>query len=73
MSKRVANTRAKTARNGRVRIGWRKRRALTIMEQQAEQARMGFLDEMATAAFNSFAAKVRSMVPKRFLPRVQGR
>jgi hypothetical protein len=73
MSKRVANTTARTARNGRVRIGWRKRRMLEMYEQQKDQLSLGKLDEAATEAFNAFKQQIRKMLPKRFLRRAQGR
>lgn len=71
MSKRVANTRATTARNGRVRIGWRKKRMLTILENQQEQLALGKLDDAAKAAFDTFKNKARQILPKKFLRRVQ--
>lgn len=73
MSKRVANTRSRTARNGRVRIGWRKRRMLSILEKQEEQLALGKLVGEAKVALAAFRKKVASIVPKRFLPRTQGR
>ena len=73
MSKRVANTTSRTARNGRVRLGWRKQRMLSVLEQQEQQLRMGKLDEAAKEAFDKFKETVQRMVPKQFLRRAQGR
>lgn len=73
MSKRVANTRSMTARNGRIRIGWKKRRMLSILEKQEEQLALGQLNDKAKEALSAFRAKVKSILPKKFLRRAQGR
>lgn len=73
MSKRVANTRAKTARNGRVRIGWRKRRMLSLLEKQEEQARLGKLTDEAKEKFRAFKRHVKRLIPKQLFRRSQGR
>ena len=73
MSKRVANTKERTARNGRIRIGWRKRRMLTMLDKQEEQARMGKLDDEAKEKFEAFKKQVRRLIPKQILRRAQGR
>lgn len=71
MSKRIANTKDKTARFGRVRIGWRKHRMLSSLEKQQEQEYQDKLDDKARQKFAFFARRVKTMIPKKFLRRYQ--
>lgn len=71
MSKRVANTRACTARNRRIRIGWKRARQITKLRE--------FLIKVevtdATLAYKFQEAKrlLIKVIPKRLMRRTQAR
>ena len=73
MSKRIANTKENTARFGRIRIGWRKRRMLSQIEKMEELDRMEKLKEKAKQKFETLKAKAMKIIPKKLLLRHQGR
>jgi len=72
MSKRVANTKERTARFGRIRIGWRKHRMLRQFENLQDIDKSEITEE-GKAAFAEFSKTIRSMIPKKFLRRSQNR
>ena len=73
MSKRIANTRAVTARNGRVRYGWRVKKLKTDLEKVDEQLQMQDLDEKLRVKYENFKQRAISILPKKLLQRHQGR
>ena len=46
---------------------------LSILEKQEEQLALGKLNDAAKEALEKFRARVKSILPRQFLRRVQGR
>ena len=73
MSKRVANTRERTSRNWRVKIGWRKVRMLNQMDKMQQAMDLGKMEDEAKEKFSEFKEKVKAIIPKNVLRRHQAR
>lgn len=78
MSKRVANCRPKsdrrkTARYGRIRIGWRKARMLAQLDKIQDAADLKKLDEDQKSGFEAYKERVKAVIPKALLRRHQAR
>lgn len=75
MSKRVANAkpRNRKARNGRVRLGFHKRRLLNQLDEMDKAQRAGKIGEDLEQKFAEIRQRAKQMLPARFLRRSQER
>ena len=74
MSKRVANSKAPTkARNGRIRIGWRRTRAIQALTKQQAQLSLGEMTGEVKETMKRISSALKSVMPKKIMRRHQGR
>jgi hypothetical protein len=68
MSKRVANTKNVTARNGRVRVGWQKRKKADQLTQMRDQLKGKEADDQLKATLDGISSMIGKLLPKRLIP-----
>ncbi len=74
MSKRVANSKSPfKARRGRVRVGWRRARAIEQLTKQQEQLSMAEATDEVKEVMRKVKRAIRSVLPKKQVRRHQGR
>lgn len=74
MSKRVANTKMTTARNGRVRLGWRRVQQLNMLTKAQEQLSLQEMTESVKEQLKTIKTFIKKALPrKREMRRHQGR
>ncbi len=74
MSKRVANSKSPfKARRGRIRIGWRRKRAINSLLRQQEQLSTASITDEGIEVMKKIRRALRSVIPKKQMRRHQGR
>lgn len=74
MSKRVANCRGRsTARFGRVRYGWRCKKAATDLAAIDDKLSLQEMEDDVREKFEELRTKLKSFIPKKLLRRTQKR
>jgi len=80
MSKRISNSRINRMRPGRlaahfgrIRYGWRSKRALSNLEKTEELLTQEGLEDELKVRYENVKSKLKSVLPKNLLRRHQGR